>query len=76
MKKVVKELDTQQQEFDVKQKSLIEAGVTPADAILITSQNKIQRVVVQCRRSHGGPISEVFEVENIIKKCVTGSSQY
>ena len=68
MKKVVKELDTQQQEFDVKQKSLIEACVTPADAILITSQNKIQRVVDQCRRSHGGPISEEFEVEDILKK--------
>ena len=55
-------------EFDSKQKLLIEAGVVPADALLITSQNKIQRVVEQCRRSHGGPISEELEVDDILRK--------
>ena len=40
-------------EFDSKQKLLIEAGV--------------QRVVEQCRRSHGGPISEELEVD-ILRK--------
>ena len=55
-------------EFDSNQKLLIEAGVVPADALLITSQNKIQRVVEQCRRSHGGPVSEEFEVDEILRK--------
>jgi hypothetical protein len=68
MRKKVKDMDMMQKEFDDKQKSLIEAGVVPADAILITSQNKIQRVVEQCRRSHGGPISEESEIENILAK--------
>ena len=68
MKKKVKEMDKVQQEFDAKQKALIDAGVAPADAILITSENKIQRVVDQCRRSHGGPVSEESEVENIVMK--------
>ena len=63
-------MDKVQQEFDAKQKSLIEAGVAPADAILMTSENKIQRVVDQCRRSHGGPVSEESEVENILGKFV------
>ena len=68
MKKKVKELDKVQDEFDAKQKGLIEAGGAPADAILLTSQNKIQRVVEQCRRSHGGPITEASEIENIFEK--------
>ena len=68
MKKKVKELDKVQDEFDAKQKGLIEAGVAPADAILLTSQNKIQRVVEQCRRSHGGPITEASEIESIFEK--------
>ena len=68
MKKKVKELDKVQDDFDAKQKGLIEAGVAPADAILLTSQNKIQRVVEQCRRSHGGPITEASEIENIFEK--------
>ena len=64
----MKEMDIMQKEFDKKQKALIAAGVVPADAILITSENKIQRVVEQCRRSHGGPITEESEVENIVAK--------
>ena len=70
MKKKAREMDKVQQEFDAKQKSLIEAGVAPADVILMTSENKIQRVVDQCRRSHGGPVSEESEVENILRKFV------
>ena len=61
----MKEMDIMQKEFDKKQKALIAAGVVPADAILITSENKIQRVVEQCRRSHGGSITNDEEVENI-----------
>ena len=61
-------MDKVQQEFDTKQKTLIEAGVAPADAILLTTENKIQRVVDQCRRSHGGPVSEESEVETILDK--------
>ena len=69
MKKKAKEMDKIQQKFDSNQKSLIDAGVVPADAILLTAENKIQRVVEQCRRSHGGPISDESEVEKIIIQC-------
>ena len=68
MKKKVKEMDRIQKEFDAKQKALIDAGVTPADAVLMTTENKIQRVVDQCRRSHGGPVSDESEVEDILEK--------
>ena len=39
----------------------------PAEAILITAQNKIQRVAEQCRRSHEGSVSDELEVENMMK---------
>ena len=68
VKKKVKAIDKMQVEFDSKQKSLIAAGVVPADALLMTTENKIQRVVDQCRRSHGGPISDETEVDDILKK--------
>ena len=68
MRKKVKELDKIQNEFDSKQRALIDAGVLPADAVLMTAENKIQRVVAQCRKSHGGPISEEHEVDRIIEK--------
>ena len=68
MRKKVKEMDKIQKEFDSKQRALIDAGVLPADAILMTAENKIQRVVAQCRRSHGGPISEEHEVDDIAEK--------
>ena len=61
-------MDKVQLEFDAKQKALIDAGVAPADAVLMTSENKIQRVVDQCRRSHGRPVSEESEVESILEK--------
>ena len=65
MKRKVKEMDKIQRDFDLKQKSLIEAGVAPADAVLMTAENKVQRVVEQCRKSHGGPISEESEIKDI-----------
>lgn len=76
MRKKAKELDRMQIEFDSKQKSLIDAGVTPPDAILLTSENKVQRVVEQCRQSHGGPITEESEIEKVLEKFSdTGSKK-
>ena len=54
---------------------MIEAGVVPADSILITSESKIQRVVEQCRRSHGGPITNEEKVENILARYTDDKSK-
>ena len=67
MRKKTKEIDKVQREFTENQKALIASGVTPPEAIQITAQNRIQRVVEQCRRSHGGPISEEKELDNILE---------
>ena len=64
-----------QTEFYSKQKLLIEASVVPADVLLITSQNKIQRVVDQGRRNHGGPISKESEVDDILRKFTDDKSR-
>ena len=68
MRKTTREVDKVQKEFTENQKALIASGVTPPEAIQITAQNRIQRVVEQCRRSHGGPISEETELEDILDK--------
>ena len=67
MRKTTREVDKVQKEFSENQKALIASGVTPPEAIQITAQNRIQRVVEQCRRSHGGPISEERELEDILE---------
>ena len=68
MRKKTKEVDKVQKVFTEDQKALIANGVTPPEAIQITAQNRIQRVVEQCRKSHGGPISEETELEDILEK--------
>ena len=60
-------MDRVQKEFTESQKALIANGVTPPEAIQMTAENKIQRVVEQCRKSHGGPISEEKELEDILE---------
>ena len=68
MRKKTREVDKLQKEFSENQKSLIARGVTPAEAIQMTAENRIQRVVQQCRRSHGGPISEEEDLDNLVAK--------
>ena len=67
MRKKTREVDRVQKEFTENQKALIANGVTPPEAIQMTAENKIQRVVEQCRKSHGGPISEEKELEDILE---------
>ena len=68
MRKKTREVDRVQKEFTENQKALIANGVTPPEAIQMTAENKIQRVVEQCRKSHGGPISEEKEIEGILER--------
>ena len=66
MRRKTREVDKLQKEFSENQKDLIANGVTPAEAIQITAENRIQRVVQQCRRSHGGPISEEGDLTTLV----------
>ena len=67
MRKLTRKLDEKQIEFTNKQKDLVSAGVKPSDAVLLTNENKIQRVVEQCRKSHGGPIATEEELDDFVK---------
>lgn len=64
----VKELDKSQKEFTQAQRDLLDAGVTPVEAIQMTTMNKVQRVVEQCRKSHNGPVSTVEELNEVLSK--------
>ena len=65
MRKKKRELDQLQQKFDEKQRALLKAGVSKTDATILKEENKIQRVVQQCRKSHNGPIESQKELENL-----------
>ena len=43
-------------------------GLEDADVAVVTTVNKVQRVVTQCKKSHGGPLSDVFELHDIVGK--------
>ena len=68
MRKKKRELDQLQEKFNEKQRALLKAGVSKTDATILKEENKIQKVVQQCRESHNGPIESQEELENL---CTT-----
>ena len=71
MKAVVKKDDSQkmdasQKKFTKAKRDLLDVGVTPAEAIVMTSQNKIHRVVDQCRWSINVPITTEDELDQAL----------
>ena len=67
MRKIASKVEKAQDEFTVDQKALIAKGVVPADAIKMTADNRIIRLVEACRKSHGGPISNLAELDNLLE---------
>lgn len=63
-------LEEMQHWFDERQDALRNKGCSNADITTITSMNKIQRVVSQCKENHGGPLTKVEELDSIIKNTV------
>ena len=62
------ELESIQSTFNEKQDAPLKAGVTKTDAILLQEENKVQRGVQLCRKSHNGPIATEEELEAICSK--------
>lgn len=60
-------MDEMQDWFDERQDALRSKGCSNADITTITTMNKIQRVVSQCKASHGGPLTTIEELDNIIE---------
>lgn len=70
-KVVAKELDELQLKFDKKQADLMAQGLRDDEVLVLSKESQVQRVVRQCKESHGGPIHSVKELEELIKKKPT-----
>ena len=70
-RQAAKELMTLQKNFKEKQDVLRSQGLEDADIAAVTCFNKVQRVVTQCKRSHGGPMSDVAELHEMVNKFAT-----
>ena len=62
-----KDLKVSQAQFREKQKLLKSNGLEDADIAIVTTENKIQRVVRQCKKSHGGPLVDISEIHDVNK---------
>ena len=59
MKGIVKEVDKLQFEFDQRQNR-------EDEAVILSKETQVQRVVRQCKESHGGPIHSLKELESLV----------
>ena len=66
MKGIVKEVDKLQFEFDQRQNSLMSSGLREDEAVILSKETQVQRVVHQCKESHGGPIHSLKELESLV----------
>ena len=57
-----------QKNFKQKQEDLKSHGLEDADIAIVTAVNKVQRVVSQCKKSHGGPLSDIPELHDLVEK--------
>ena len=67
LKTVTKEVDELQLQFDKRQKSLMAAGLREDEAVILSKESQVQRVVRLCKESHGGPIQSLAELDQLIK---------
>ena len=63
---VASDLKLAQKYFDEKQSGLMVSGVEEPEAILLTTENKIQKVVTACNKSHNGPIISNEELHQLV----------
>ena len=67
-RQAAKELQGLQKDFKGNQDVLKSHGLEDADIAVVTSVNKVQRVVAQCKKSHGGPLSDIAELHESVNK--------
>ena len=67
LKRITQQVDKLQFEFDARQKSLMSAGLREDEAVILSKESQVQRVVRQCKESHGGPIHSLDELNALIK---------
>ena len=67
LKQISKDVDKLQYDFDMRQKNLMSAGLREDEAVILSKELQVQRVVRQCKESHGGPIHSLTELDELIK---------
>ena len=65
-RKKATELKLLDNEFNEKQKELVELGIDEEDAMKLSHENKILKCVSKCKELHRGPVTTVEELENLI----------
>ena len=66
LKQIAKEVDELQIQFDQRQKSLMAAGLREDEAVILSKESQVQRVVRLCKESHRGPIHTIAELDQLI----------
>ena len=65
-RKKAKELKLLDNDFNKRQIELVALGVDEEDAMKLTHENKILKCVNKCKELHGGPLTSLDELENLI----------
>ena len=65
-RKIASELKSLANEFNKKQKALIEIGIDEEDAMKLTHENKVLKCVSMCKKLHGGALTTSDELEQTI----------
>ena len=66
LKRITQQIDKMQYDFDARQKSLMSAGLREDEAVILSKESQVQRVVRQCKESHGGPIQNLDELNALV----------
>ena len=65
-RKKAEELKLLDNDFNKKQKELVDLGIDEEDAMKLSHENKILKCVSMCKKVHGGPVISSNELENLI----------
>ena len=74
LKRIARDVDKLQFDFDTRQKNLMASGLREDEAVILSKESQIQRVVRQCKESHNGPIHSLAELDELISKKKTDKS--
>ena len=66
-RKAAKILEIKQKNFDEKQEELVKCGVDEIDASNICSENKVIKCISECKKAHGGPITETTDLHKLVQ---------
>ena len=62
-----KEIEIKEKEFSEKQKQMVKLGVDEADINTICTENRVIKVISQCKTSHDGPVTTIEALHNMVR---------